>query len=147
MWEGVHSQGTFDAAREIPYGPTVSYLSSLSARLYQEVGLSIYVYPAHVLQLLKQALVEVIFLLILVLRSDILQRHISRHKDSANAVERNERACDGCHNSKIRCEGGFPCVSCVKKGFQCKLHREDSDSIKERNGVCHPIVLRAMQPY
>lgn len=38
-------------------------------------------------------------------------------------MTRNNRACDRCHSSKIRCDGGRPCSHCLKRGNHCKDER------------------------
>jgi len=63
--------------------------------------------------------------------SDILRRHIARHNSSARATARNGRACDGCHSSKIKCEGGQPCSPCIKRGIECKFERDEVTVVRE----------------
>jgi len=63
--------------------------------------------------------------------SDILRRHIARHNSSARATARNGRACDGCHSSKIKCEGGQPCSPCIKRGVECKFERDEVTVLRE----------------
>ena len=73
--------------------------------------------------------------------SDVLQRHISRHTASIETSGRNKRACDRCHNSKIRCDGGYPCTACTRTGLRCKTERGSASD--DENPNSHSIVPQA----
>ncbi|KAH6609809.1 transcription factor zn [Trichoderma cornu-damae] len=56
-------------------------------------------------------------------RSDLLRRHLTLHDGSAPLDSKRVRACDACHTSKIRCDGGARCSLCTKRGINCAFTR------------------------
>ncbi|KAL7794422.1 hypothetical protein V8C37DRAFT_376614 [Trichoderma ceciliae] len=56
-------------------------------------------------------------------RSDLLRRHLTLHDGSASSDSKRVRACDACHASKIRCDGGVRCSLCTKRGIDCAFTR------------------------
>ncbi|RFU82038.1 transcription factor zn, c2h2 / cys6 [Trichoderma arundinaceum] len=56
-------------------------------------------------------------------RSDLLRRHLTLHDGSAPSDSKRVRACDACHASKIRCDGGVRCSLCTKRGIDCAFTR------------------------
>ncbi|KAL7936486.1 hypothetical protein V8C35DRAFT_295618 [Trichoderma chlorosporum] len=56
-------------------------------------------------------------------RSDLLRRHLTLHDGSAPSDSKRVRACDACHASKIRCDGGTRCSLCTKRGIDCAFTR------------------------
>lgn len=56
-------------------------------------------------------------------RSDLLRRHLTLHDGSAPSDPKRVRACDACHASKIRCDGGTRCSLCTKRGINCAFTR------------------------
>lgn len=55
--------------------------------------------------------------------SDLLRRHLTLHDGSAPSDTKRVRACDACHASKIRCDGGARCSLCTKRGIDCAFTR------------------------
>ncbi|KAL6863605.1 hypothetical protein J3F83DRAFT_745006 [Trichoderma novae-zelandiae] len=55
--------------------------------------------------------------------SDLLRRHLTLHDGSAPSDPKRVRACDACHASKIRCDGGSRCSLCTKRGISCAFTR------------------------
>lgn len=55
--------------------------------------------------------------------SDLLRRHLTLHDGSAPSDSKRVRACDACHASKIRCDGGVRCSLCTKRGIDCAFTR------------------------
>lgn len=67
----------------------------------------------------------------LLLRSDSLLRHLSRHGDTfkPNPSGRSKRACISCHAGKIKCDGNQRCSKCLKRGIECRYRQEDFDLV------------------
>lgn len=57
------------------------------------------------------------------LYSDLLRRHLTLHDGPAHSDSKRVRACDACHASKIRCDGGTRCSLCTKRGIDCAFTR------------------------
>lgn len=55
--------------------------------------------------------------------SDLLRRHLTLHDGPAHSDSKRVRACDACHASKIRCDGGTRCSLCTKRGIDCAFTR------------------------
>lgn len=55
--------------------------------------------------------------------SDLLRRHLTLHDGPAHSDSKRVRACDACHASKIRCDGGTQCSLCTKRGIDCAFTR------------------------
>lgn len=62
-------------------------------------------------------------------RSDLLRRHLTLHDASAPSDSKRVRACDACHASKIRCDGGARCSLCKKRGINCAFTRAPGPSL------------------
>lgn len=47
-------------------------------------------------------------------------------KHLASQVVRSAKACESCAKSKQRCQGGSPCVRCIKRGLECRAEHNES---------------------
>lgn len=56
--------------------------------------------------------------------SDVLQRHISLHKFPTTPRPRCTRACDACHENKVKCDGGTRCSPCTHQNTECTYNRK-----------------------
>ncbi|KAL4959690.1 Zn(II)2Cys6 transcription factor [Aspergillus stella-maris] len=57
-------------------------------------------------------------------RTDSLRRHKQLHaREGDDAAPRTSKACDQCHSSKTRCDGGQPCAVCARRGGICTFER------------------------
>ncbi|KAL4887531.1 C6 and C2H2 transcription factor [Aspergillus karnatakaensis] len=56
-----------------------------------------------------------------VTRNDLLRRHVRIYhpQEDPYPSRRAQRACASCHKKKERCDGGFPCNACRRKGIAC----------------------------
>lgn len=61
--------------------------------------------------------------------SDLLRRHLTLHDGSAPSDSKRVRACDACHASKIRCDGGVRCSLCTKRGIDCAFTRGPAPNV------------------
>ncbi|KAL7954679.1 hypothetical protein V8C34DRAFT_317069 [Trichoderma compactum] len=61
--------------------------------------------------------------------SDLLRRHLTLHDGSAPSDSKRVRACDACHASKIRCDGGVRCSLCIKRGIDCAFTRGPAPNV------------------
>ncbi|CAG7942465.1 unnamed protein product [Penicillium nalgiovense] len=55
-------------------------------------------------------------------RSDTLRRHVRRRHGIIEPLKRAQRACEGCHAAKSRCEGGVPCNECIRRKISCSFN-------------------------
>lgn len=56
------------------------------------------------------------------LSSDLLRRHSKIH-GAVVPDSRKEPACDACHSSKIKCDGGSRCTLCRRRDIECTYQR------------------------
>ncbi|KAL4938648.1 hypothetical protein BDV06DRAFT_231633 [Aspergillus oleicola] len=57
-------------------------------------------------------------------RTDSLRRHRQLHtRHGEDVAPRTSKACDQCHRSKTRCDGGQPCGVCARRGGACTFDR------------------------
>ncbi|OJJ03316.1 hypothetical protein ASPVEDRAFT_170685 [Aspergillus versicolor CBS 583.65] len=57
-------------------------------------------------------------------RSDLLRRHIKNyHPEKQAPPSRAQKACSACHARKERCDGGYPCSRCQRRGVTCSYTR------------------------
>lgn len=57
-------------------------------------------------------------------RNDVLKRHIAVHNTPQVPDARTRRACDACHESKTKCDGGEQCALCTKRSVSCTYSRD-----------------------
>ncbi|KAL3477078.1 hypothetical protein BJX99DRAFT_246402 [Aspergillus californicus] len=58
-------------------------------------------------------------------RTDTLRRHQLLHRrEGERSIPRTAKACDQCHLSKTRCDGGTPCNVCSRRSVECTFFRE-----------------------
>ncbi|VUC35280.1 unnamed protein product [Clonostachys rosea] len=55
--------------------------------------------------------------------SDLLKRHLLVHSSEPAPTARTSQACDACHESKTKCDGGEQCSLCTKRAIQCTYSR------------------------
>lgn len=41
------------------------------------------------------------------------------------------RSCEGCHQRKVRCDRGEPCINCSKHGMTCVYPTRDPDAVRK----------------
>ncbi|KAH8168400.1 fungal zn(2)-Cys(6) binuclear cluster domain-containing protein [Sarocladium implicatum] len=74
-------------------------------------------------------------------RNDLLRRHATLHGAKEAPTPRRSKACNACHESKVKCEGGERCSLCVKRGIVCSYDRDlKSDQIDESHNGPDPHV-------
>ncbi|KAF4122013.1 Fungal Zn(2)-Cys(6) binuclear cluster domain [Geosmithia morbida] len=57
-------------------------------------------------------------------RNDVLRRHLGVHNSLNAPLARGWSACDLCHESKTKCDGGQQCSLCTKRGIVCTYSRD-----------------------
>jgi hypothetical protein len=65
--------------------------------------------------------------------SDLLRRHIRIYHPQKGPYppRRVQKACSSCHKRKERCDGGFPCNACQRRGIACSS--ADGKALAERD--------------
>ncbi|KAL4948562.1 hypothetical protein BDW69DRAFT_198784 [Aspergillus filifer] len=72
-------------------------------------------------------------------RTDSLRRHKQLHARVGDvAAARTSKACDQCHFSKTRCDGGQPCAVCSRRGGVCTFERLSKRIQTMSTGPTHP---------
>ena len=76
-------------------------------------------------------------------RKDILVRHHrsihEAHDARATGRQRSQRACDRCRKIKAKCDGIYPCASCLQGGHKCTYQQNVNRlSQRVRNAVGSP---------
>jgi hypothetical protein len=82
--------------------------------------------------------------------SDLLRRHLTLHDGPAHSDSKRVRACDACHASKIRCDGGIRCSLCTKRGIDCAFTRgpgpNNTSNLQRRSVSSIPSVSKSHSP-
>lgn len=82
--------------------------------------------------------------------SDLLRRHLTLHDGPAHSDSKRVRACDACHASKIRCDGGTRCSLCTKRGIDCAFTRgpgpNSTSNLQRRSLSSLPSVSKSHSP-
>jgi hypothetical protein len=90
--------------------------------------------------------------------SDLLKRHLLVHSSEPAPTARTSQACDACHESKTKCDGGEQCSLCTKRAIQCTYSRlkppkrkanfDDGDliAIDLTNGISDGVIPQSNQP-
>ncbi|KAL2214532.1 hypothetical protein CC79DRAFT_1392378 [Sarocladium strictum] len=64
-------------------------------------------------------------------RNDLLRRHVTLHGDKGAPAPRRAKACNACHESKVKCDGGEQCSLCAKRGIICSYDREGQQATSD----------------
>ncbi|KAF7595985.1 hypothetical protein BBP40_004131 [Aspergillus hancockii] len=68
--------------------------------------------------------------------SDTLRRHRELHvRGTPDSSPRISKACDQCHSSKTRCNGGQPCNSCSRRRVACTSIRQSKRNPTDGNTI------------
>lgn len=82
--------------------------------------------------------------------SDLLRRHLTLHDGPAHSDSKRVRACDACHASKIRCDGGTRCSLCTKRGIDCAFTRgpgpNGASNLRRRSVSSLPLASKSNSP-
>ncbi|KAH8897360.1 hypothetical protein GQ53DRAFT_508252 [Thozetella sp. PMI_491] len=82
-------------------------------------------------------------------RNDLLRRHLAHHEPKADPEPRIRQACQACHANKTRCDGGFPCVLCNKRGIECVYNPSQAvgaEALAESSTLAGPVISFSSSP-